>query len=102
MTIYVDALADHGWLLRGKPARSCHLFSDGSVQELRAFGFGIGMHANWLQMRSVPHFDLTQKRRAAAIAAGAVEVDYRTAVEIWRALRQREVLPRPARLALER
>jgi hypothetical protein len=28
VSVYVDPLMDHGWILRGNPVMSCHLFTD--------------------------------------------------------------------------
>lgn len=57
---------------------SCHLTTDGNIEELHAFAAKIGMKREWFQEhRLLPHYDLTPKRRAAAIAAGAVEVSAR-------------------------
>jgi hypothetical protein len=90
VTVYVDALMNHGWRLRGRTVANCHLFTDSAnLEELHRFAERIGMKQTWFQSRSsVPHYDLTPKRRAAAVAAGAVEVDRRQAVTIWRATRQ--------------
>lgn len=86
MSVYVDDLAEHGWRL----GPSCHLFAD-SVPELHAFADRLGLKRAWFQLdegkrRPIPHYDLTAKRRAAAVALGAVEVDRRQAVTIWRRL----------------
>lgn len=86
--VYVDPLMAHGWKLRGHLVRNCHLFTDGPIEELHALAAGIGMRRSWFQAKaSTPHYDLTPTRRAAAIAAGAIEVDRRCAVELWRNLR---------------
>lgn len=89
MTVYVDPLEDFGWVMRGRRVKSCHMFTDGlGLDELHELAGKIGMHGAWFQKhRLAPHYDLTPSRRAAAIAAGAVEVDRRRAVEIWRARR---------------
>jgi hypothetical protein len=86
MTVYVDALMDHGWILRGHAVRSCHLFADSlaSLGELHALAAMIGCRRAWFQHHEVPHYDLTLDRRQAAIGAGAIAVDRRQAVEIWR------------------
>lgn len=89
MTVYVDQLEEYGWVLRGRKTPSCHLFTDTlALEDLHAVAAAIGMRRAWFQdKRSAPHYDLTPSRRAAAIAVGAVEVDRRRAVEIWRARR---------------
>jgi hypothetical protein len=88
VTVYVDPLVNNGWRLRGRGVRNCHLFTDGPIEELHAIAATIGMKREWFQGKaSTPHYDLTPVRRAAAIEAGAVPVDRRQAVAIWRAAR---------------
>jgi len=61
----------------------CHLFAD-STDELHAFAERIGLLRNWFQG---DHYDLTPKRRAVAVAAGALEVDRRALAKLriqWR------------------
>lgn len=88
MTIYVDALVKNGWILRGRPTPNCHLFTDGTdLEELHRFADRIGLLRAWYQPAppsSVPHYDLTPGRRRVAVLLGALEVDRRRAVEIWR------------------
>jgi len=86
MTVYVDPLHAWGWRLRGRETPSCHMFTDTpELDELHVLAARIGMKRTWFQPhRLAPHYDLTPSRRAAAVAAGAVEVDRRRAVEIWR------------------
>lgn len=89
MAVYVDPLLAHGWVLRGRRTRSCHMFTDAAdLAELHAMAERIGMRRSWFQDKSVKHYDLTPSRRAAAVAAGAVEVDIHRAVAIWRAQRK--------------
>lgn len=90
MTVYVDPLEDFGWVLRGRRVQSCHMFTDTvELDELHRVALAIGMKLSWFQdKKSCPHYDLTPSRRAAAIAAGAVEMDRRGAVAIWRARRE--------------
>lgn len=76
--IYVDMLVRYGWVMRGRSIASCHLLAD-SVEELVEFAKGIGMKERWLQ-KSVSgtwHFDLTSKRRDAAVLNGAKELTRR-------------------------
>lgn len=88
MSVYVDPLMDHGWVLRGHPTLSCHMFTDEvCLATLHAIAKKIGMKRSWFQAESTPHYDLTPARREAAVLAGAINVGRREAVAIWRARR---------------
>lgn len=88
----VGARSGHRW---------CHLFTDGPLEELHTLAAGIGMKRSWFQADAdVGHYDLTPSKREAALGAGALEVDRRRAMEIWRATR--EAAARKARLELLR
>ena len=89
MTVYVDPLANHGWIMYGRLIQSCHLFNDSvEIDELHELAQRIGLKRAWFQPKSSPHYDLTATRhQAVAIAAGAQEVDRHQAVAIWRARR---------------
>lgn len=88
MTVYVDPLMDRGWVLRGHKVRSCHLFTDAlDLAELHALARQIGCKREWFQDCALPHYDLTAVRRQEAIGCGAVPVERRQAVTIWRARR---------------
>jgi hypothetical protein len=72
----------------GKP--SCHLSIEpgGSLEELHRFAEGIGMRRAWFQdHRLMPHYDLTPRRREAAVKAGAVEISAREQTIARRAAR---------------
>lgn len=92
MTIYVDELMN--WPQEAKTAQarkyfgsgkpSCHLMTDGDEAELIAFARRIGLQTAWIQRGTRLHFDLTPKKRAMAVRAGAVEItrqEYFTLVE---------------------
>lgn len=50
--------------------------TDAGLAELHAMAERIGMRREWFQNKPhYPHYDLTESLRAAAVAAGAVEVD---------------------------
>ncbi len=100
--IFVDDLMQHGTPGRYRGAlaaqaervgarnghRWCHLFSDKlgpDFRELHDFAALIGMKRSWFQG---DHYDLTPGRRAAAVRAGAKELERHEAVAIWR--KQRE------------
>lgn len=56
---------------------SCHLVTDGPLEELHAFAGRIGIRRAWFQGGKYPHYDLTGRRREAAVRLGAVELDDR-------------------------
>lgn len=84
MAVYVDSLCDYGWHY----GKSCHLVAD-SVSELKAFAVSIGLKEYWLQSGSIPHFDLTESKRKAAVMRGAVELNRRDFVSKFMQLRVR-------------
>lgn len=90
--IYVDPLLNHGWILRGRAIPSCHLFTDElELEALHSFARAIGLKRDWFQQSGrldLPHYDLTPRRREAALAAGAAPVSRRQAVHLWRARRE--------------
>lgn len=96
MACYVDKLVDWGsaWLeTRGgkKRSASCHLVAD-TLDELHAMAKRIGLRREWFQdAKSVKHYDLTPRRRAAAVAAGAIELSRVEFVNLCR--RQRGQAP---------
>ena len=95
MSVYVEPCMFHGWVLRGKPVKSCHLQGD-SEEELLAFGAKIGLKPSWLQRKGDPidaHFDLTEGKRAQAVAAGAIEQSRLEFVNRRRRLRGQEPIP---------
>ena len=54
---------------------SCHLTTDGALEELHAFAMSIGLRRAWFQNGPThPHYDLTPKKRQQALQAGAVFV----------------------------
>lgn len=85
MAVYVDPLRVHPAHrlpphLRVHGLSWCHLFADGP-EELQQFARTIGLRAEWAHRPRGPawrvHFDLPPERRARAVAAGAVELDWR-------------------------
>lgn len=79
--VYVDKLFD--CTAFNPPAcfkgRSCHMWAD-TLGELMDMAKSIGLKPSWLQHGSrgdFPHFDLTKRRREAAVLAGAQEANLR-------------------------
>ena len=55
--------------------RWCHLWAD-TPQELHAMAKRVGMRPEWFQDKNgFPHYDLVPPRRAAAVRAGAIELE---------------------------
>lgn len=87
MRVYVDS-AIHRW--RGQ--LWCHVFSP-DLDALHALMASIGSKREWFQDPSTmpkvswPHYDANEKRRAAAIAAGAVIVGRHQTVAMSRVVR---------------
>jgi len=78
MTVYVDNMR-----ARLRPPRRrnvvyimCHMIAD-SDEELHAMAARIGVARGYFQAGHGGHYDITLRRRAAAIAAGAVEITWR-------------------------
>jgi pyruvate/2-oxoglutarate dehydrogenase complex dihydrolipoamide acyltransferase (E2) component len=86
VTVFVDELRAH--VVRddadaqtkrhfGGGKLSCHLTASGldcaALAELHVLARRIGLRRAWFQNGSWPHYDLTAKRRVAAVEAGAVE-----------------------------
>jgi hypothetical protein len=91
MTIYVDDLIAYGQQAKagaeryfGGGKQSCHMTCDGNLEELHRFAEFIGLRRSWFQRGSVPHYDLTPNKRAAAVRAGARETTTIEAIKEWR------------------
>jgi hypothetical protein len=74
--VYVDNLMNWGW----RYGASCHMIAD-SVEELIEFAISIGLKERWIQLKRIPHFDLTSKRREQAIKAGAISLSRKEFVQ---------------------
>jgi hypothetical protein len=76
--IMVDELTQFPTSVACFKSGSCHLATDGPIEELHSFAKKIGLRREWFQEhRLAPHYDLTPRRRARALRAGAVEVSAR-------------------------
>lgn len=91
MTIYVDELvayqqqATSGGRYFGGGKQSCHMATDGDLEELHRLAERIGLKRAWFQAhRSVPHYDLTPNKRMAALRAGAVATSPQEFVRLCR------------------
>lgn len=75
MTVYVDDMrAKYGRMVM------CHMLAD-TDEELHAMADAIGVARRWWQAppRHDSHYDIALSKRAAAIAAGAIEITWRQA-----------------------
>ena len=88
MAVYVDDMMLAATVGR-LTARWSHMWAD-SEEELVEFAIRLGMRPVWIQRKSVVPFDLTERRRAAAVRLGAIPLDRAAAVKHRRALRARE------------
>jgi hypothetical protein len=88
MTIMVDELQRWPTRIRCFQAGSCHLTTDGSLEELHVFAERLGLRRAWFQEHPLAsHYDLTVKKRALALEMGAVFVPGREQARQRRARR---------------
>ena len=74
MTVYVDELRNYPVSPRWRYGQACHMTAD-TLEELHSFAGKLQLRRSWYQAHEhFPHYDLTARRRAAAVLAGAVEV----------------------------
>ncbi|MEW5511921.1 DUF4031 domain-containing protein [Pseudomonas asiatica] len=84
MTVYVDNMnAKFGRMVM------CHMLAD-SDEELLAMADRIGVARRWHQYPGTikSHFDICLSKRAKAVAAGAVEIDYAAVARIIKERRE--------------
>lgn len=83
MTIYVDPLTDWGMKYRGKPVKTCHMVSDGSLKELHQAAVKLGLRRYFQDDPRHPHYDLMASRREIAVKTlGAKEISTRELLEV--------------------
>lgn len=87
MSVYLDPMVDHGKSIGRAGPSWCHMIAD-TLDELHAMASRIGLRRSWFQYGNTPHYDIgTDRIRALAVAAGAVECDRRVFVAHVRRLR---------------
>lgn len=72
MSVYIDNMnAGYGRM------KMCHMFAD-STEELLSMADMIGVQRKWIQYPGTykEHFDVCLSKRAKAVQAGAIEIDY--------------------------
>lgn len=79
--ILVDDLREYTGSPLARERRWCHMVSDSNETELHQFAERLGLRREWYQegrrftgQLPLSHYDLTARRRAKAIALGAVAV----------------------------
>jgi len=78
MAVYVDKSKNkYGRMLM------CHMLAD-TIGELNEMADKIGIKPHWLQLKSIPHYDICQSKRQLAIKNGAIEIDKYKLVELIR------------------
>lgn len=71
MTVYVGEI--RFWTVAW--GYSCHMMTDGPIEELHEMAEMIGLNRQWFQDRPLhPHYDLRSSKRRLAIQKGAVEI----------------------------
>ena len=84
MMVYVDELIT--WSSSFGP--SCHMMTDGELEELHTMADKIGLKRNWFQNKpGLPHYDLKKGKREMAIRNGAVPT---TSKEMLQKCRRRQ------------
>lgn len=88
MTVYVDDMHTTPMGRLGR-MKMCHMVAD-TTAELLDMADRIGVQRRWLQAAGTPreHFDIALSKRAAAVAAGAVEITMSQTGRIVRAKRE--------------
>jgi hypothetical protein len=91
MTVFVDGITDYGDVARRRGLRStkwAHLTAN-TPEELHTFAAGIGLRRAWFQNGDNVrwHYDVTPPKRAAALRAGACEIDRRGLADLMAARR---------------
>lgn len=88
MTVMVDEIRQWPTPIRCFKAGSCHLTTNGPIDELHAFALSIGLRLEWFQDHPIaPHYDLTVARREKALALGAKFIPARAQAAFRRARR---------------
>jgi len=87
MGVYVDDLRsvvrNRNWPYN----KACHLVAD-TVRELHAFARRLSLKRGWFQSKTMPHYDLTENKRASALRLGALEISDRRLVKMVRSNRK--------------
>ncbi len=86
MGVYVD---DIRLVIKNKNwpySKACHLVAD-TTRELHIFAIRLSLRRSWFQTNTIPHYDLTENKRAQALRFGALEITDKRLVEMIREYR---------------
>lgn len=94
MSVYVDDFFTRADVPNGNHVvrgRWCHMTAD-TREELDVMADAIGLRRSWIQYPGTwkEHYDVTLSKRRAAVAAGAIEIDFREAARLH--AERREIL----------
>ena len=78
MPVYVDKMKN-----TFRNMVMCHMLAD-TVEELHKMAKKIGLKKEWYQPKSMPHYDLSQSKRAVALKKGAIELSDEKFMELYR------------------
>jgi len=82
VTVYVDPLQNRIPNQAWRYSRSCHMYTDGELEELHELAERMGLKRKWFQQHpKLPHYDLTANMRKLAIRLGAVEASLEEMIE---------------------
>ena len=90
MPAYLDPMVDWGTRIGRAGPAWCHLIAD-TPDELHAVAKAAGLRRRWCQLpplHATPHYDIgTERVRAAAVQAGAVECTRDEFIDLLRRVR---------------
>lgn len=77
MAVYVDPMFATVRTKRWPYQEACHLVAD-TVEQLHDFARRLALAPQWFNPTgTLPHYNLTRKKRSYAITIGAIEIDRR-------------------------
>jgi hypothetical protein len=84
--IYVDQIIDYTGITKLTFKKWCHMWTDGTAEELHVFAEDIGLLRRWFQDKAnFPHYDITPSKRTLALSKGAKFMHYMEYYKMQRA-----------------
>jgi len=102
--IYVDRLRDTPRSKRWTHEKGAHLFTTpGNLGDLHQFAVRLRLKHSWFQAnKTMPHYDLSEGKRAEAVRLGAVELDVMQTKDVFRKWHERRPKRKRGRRCLTR